>query len=103
MKYTLSTTDIFVTIISAAKYRKISSVQYQLGDPEVGLSAKILNKSNVSRCTYYSLEPKAAASFQDYTPAQAVWHEYRYLSYQCNVTSKTVSSQMSKHTGRAHP
>lgn len=52
------TTDLFVIVISVTKYRKISSVQYQLCDPEVGLLAKILNKSNVSRCTYYWLLPK---------------------------------------------
>lgn len=36
-----------------------------LSDPKVRHSAKILNKSNVSWCTYYWLEPKAADSFKD--------------------------------------
>lgn len=101
MKCALNTTDMFVRKTGVTKYRQISSVQYQVSDPKVGLSAKILNKSDVWRCTYYWSEPKAAASFKDYMPAQAVWHECRYMSCQHNVTSKTVSSQISKHTGKA--
>lgn len=107
-KYGIWTWNVHLVLLTClwektgvTKYRKISSVHYRLSDPKVRLLAKILNKSNVSRCTYYWLQSKAAASFKDYMPAQAVWHECRYLSCQHNVTSKTVSSQISKHSGKA--
>lgn len=73
MRGVLSTTAIFVGKTGVTIYRKMSSVQYQLSDPKAGLSAKILNKSNVSRCTYYWFEPGVAASFKDYMPVQAVY------------------------------
>lgn len=76
MRCALSTTATFVgktSVTFIELWRKMSSVQYQLSDPKAGLSAKILNKSNVSRCTYYWLEPEVAASFKDYMPVQAVY------------------------------
>lgn len=53
MKYSFSNADVFVRVIDVTKYRKTSPVHCQLSDPKLRPSAKILNKSNVSRCTYY--------------------------------------------------
>lgn len=97
IKCAFGTTETFVRKTGVTKYSKIPSLQYQLSDRKLRLSAKILNESHMSRCTYYWLEPKPAASFRDYMPVQAVWHEHRYLSCQYNVTSKTLSSQVPKH------
>lgn len=96
MKCISSTVRMFMRKTGVTKYRKISSVWCWLSDPKVRLSAKILNKSNVSWCTYYWLEPKAADSCKDYMPAQAVWHECRHLSCQYSVTSEPASYHTSK-------